>query len=128
NQNMVNQHGGVVRVGDHLYGYSDSKGWVCQDFNTGAIVWQHRGFPKGSLTFADGNLYCYAEDSGTVALVEASPSGWTEKGRLTIPQRSKNPSVRKGDKNVWTHPVVANGKLFLRDQELIFVYDVSQVQ
>ena len=39
NKNMVNHHGGVVKVGDYLYGYSDGKGLVCQNFLTGDIVW-----------------------------------------------------------------------------------------
>lgn len=130
NKNMVNHHGGVVLVGGHIYGFSDGKNWVCQDLQTGQIAWSERKLGKGSLTFADGNLYCYAEDKGEVALIEASPKGWNEKGRFTIPQRSKLPFPpnRRAGNNVWTHPVVANGKLFLRDQEFIFVYDVSQAQ
>lgn len=130
NKNMVNHHGGVVRIDDYLYGFSEGKNWICQDLKTGEIVWQERRFPKGSVTFADGNLYCFGEDSGSVALVEATPKGWNEKGRFTIPQRTKQsfPRNRRAGNNVWTHPVAANGKLFLRDQEFIFVYDVSQAQ
>jgi outer membrane protein assembly factor BamB len=127
NQNMGNQHGGVVLLDGHVYGFSDGKGWVCQDFMTGSIVWQERQkLGKGSVTCADGLLYCYAERDGTAALVEATVKGYTEKGRFTIPNRTQQPFPRskKGGDNVWTHPVVAGGKLFLRDQELIFVYDV----
>ena len=76
---------------------------------------------SGSLTYADGHLYCY-QDNGTVALVEASPDGWKETGRFSIPQKTKR--ARKGS-SIWTHPVVANGKLYLRDQDLIFCYDVK---
>lgn len=130
NKNMVNQHGGVLVVGEHIYGHSDGKGWICQDLKTGEIAWQDRKFGKGSVTFADGFLYCYAEDNGSVALVEANPKAWTEKGRFTIPLRTKipHPPNRKSGNHVWAHPVVSNGKLFLRDQENIFVYDVSQAQ
>jgi outer membrane protein assembly factor BamB len=127
NKNMVNHHGGVVHVGGHFYGYSDGKGWVCQDGKTGEVVWQERSrLAKGSLTCAEGRLYCYSQTDGTAVLVEASPAGWMESGRFTIPQQSKLPRPRSQRRdNIWTHPVVANGKLYLRDQDLLFCYDVS---
>ncbi|MBI1841289.1 MAG: PQQ-like beta-propeller repeat protein [Verrucomicrobia bacterium] len=121
NKVMKNHHGGVVLVGDHLYGYSDGSGWVCQDFKTGVEVWSSKAFGKGAVTYADGMLYCLEEESGTVALVEASPKGWSEKGRFTLAPQT---TLRKRDGRIWTHPVVSNGKLFLRDQELIFCFAV----
>lgn len=124
NKNMVNHHGGVVLIGENLFGYSDgARGWICQDLKSGNIVWQEKQkLKKGSLTCADGMLYCYSEDKGIVALVQATPSGWKESGRFTIPRES---SLRKPDGRFWTHPVVANGRLYLRDQDLIFCYDVG---
>jgi outer membrane protein assembly factor BamB len=123
NKNMVNHHGGVVLYQGHVYGYSDGKGWVCQNFKTGEIVWSERGkLGKGSLTLADGKLYCYSEDRGTQVLVDASPAGWKEHGRFTIPRESQ---IRAGRGKFWTHPVVANGRLYLRDQDLIFAFDVK---
>jgi outer membrane protein assembly factor BamB len=121
NKVMKNHHGGVILVGEYLYGHGDA-GWVCQNFKTGEEVWNHRGFGKGAVHYADGMLYCLAEDSGEVALVEASPKGWTEHGRFKIEPQTKqrNPQGR-----VWTHPVVVNGRLYLRDQELLFCYDVK---
>jgi outer membrane protein assembly factor BamB len=122
NTNMVNHHGGVVLVGDHLYGYSDGKGWVCQEFKTGKNVWEEKGkLGKGCLTYADGNLYCYSERDGTVVLAEATPKGWKENGRFKIPKETEL-NRKKGQ--IWTHPVVANGRLYLRDQDLIFCFDV----
>jgi outer membrane protein assembly factor BamB len=123
NQNMVNHHGGVLLVGDHLYGYSDQgRAWVCQDFKTGEIVWTSKALGKGAVHCADGMLYCLDEGSGTVVLAEASPKGWTEHGRfkLTPQTQQRNPRGK-----IWTHPVVANGKLYLRDQELLFCFDVK---
>jgi outer membrane protein assembly factor BamB len=125
NKNMVNHHGGVVLVGDHLYGYSDGKNWVCQDFKTGDIVWSDKSLGKGSVTCADGHLYCYGESDGTCVLIEASPKGWHESGRFKIPRET---SIRRKSSKIWTHPVVANGKLYLRDQDLIFCYDVKEVK
>jgi outer membrane protein assembly factor BamB len=121
---MVNHHGGVVLVGDHIYGFSDSAGGlVCQELKTGKVVWKSksRTLNKGSVTYADGNLYCYNEDGARVGLVEASPAGFNEKGLFTVPQRSK----RNRNQKAWTHPVVANGKLYVRDQEFIYCYDIS---
>jgi hypothetical protein len=119
NQVMVNHHGGVVLVAGYVYGHSDSKGWVCQDFKTGAVVWSHHGVGKGSLCCADGHLYLRSESGGgTLALVEASPRAYAEKGRFEQPNRS--------DKNSWVHPVVANGRLYLRDQEVLLCYDVEK--
>jgi outer membrane protein assembly factor BamB len=123
---MDNKHEGVVRVGDYVYGWSD-KGrggdWVCQEFKTGKKVWSSDKLGRGSLTCADGCLYCYSEDKGTVVLVPASPDGWTEKGRFTIPRYTSK--RREWNNNIWTHPVVANGKLYLRDQELLFCFDLK---
>ena len=118
NKVMVNHHGGVVRVGEHLYGYSDGKGWVCQHMKTGEMVWSERSkLDKGAITAADGHLYLRSEGSkGTVVLIEATPAGFKEKGRFDQPDRSKQQS--------WAHPVIANGKLYLRDQDLLLCYDV----
>jgi outer membrane protein assembly factor BamB len=116
---MVNHHGGVVKVGEYIYGYSDGKGWTCQDFKTGDAKWQDKEkLGKGSILYADGRLYLRQEDKkGTVALIEASPEGYREHGRFDQPDRS--------NKNSWPHPVVAGGKLYLRDQDVLLCYDVK---
>ncbi|HLQ44515.1 MAG TPA: PQQ-binding-like beta-propeller repeat protein [Planctomycetaceae bacterium] len=123
NKNMKNHHGGVVLVGDHLYGHWDGGGWMCLDFKTGEVVWNEKSaLGKGCLTCVDGLLYCVDERDGTVALVEASPAGWKEHGRFKLePQTTR----RSPKGRIWTHPVVCNGKLFLRDQELLSCYDVK---
>ena len=118
NKDMVNHHGGVVLVGDHLYGHSDSRGWVCMEFKTGKVVWTSRGVGKGAVSFADGMLYTRSEGrAGTVALVEATPTGYKEHGRFDQSDRS--------NKNSWPHPVIANGKLYLRDQDVLLCYDIK---
>jgi outer membrane protein assembly factor BamB len=121
NRVMKNHHGGVVLVGDHLYGHADTA-WVCQTFKTGEEVWNHRGFGKGAVACADGMLYCLEEGSGTVALIEPSPKGWSEKGRFKLEPQSK---IRSSQGRIWTHPVISNGRLYLRDQDLIYCYDVK---
>lgn len=120
NNVMDNHHGGVVRVGEYVYGFSDSsRSWVCQELKTGKQVWSERKLGKGSLTYADGHLYLRSEDGkGTVVLVKATPDGYQEKGRFDQPERS--------NKNSWPHPVIVGGKLYLRDQDLLLCYDVKQ--
>ena len=120
---MDNKHGGVVLVDGYIYGWTDhGSAWICQDFKTGEVVWQSKKLGRGSITYADGRLYCYSENKGTCALIEASPRGWTEKGRFDIPKETTGRSPNGG---VWTHPVVANGRLYLRDQDLLFCFDVK---
>jgi outer membrane protein assembly factor BamB len=123
NKNMTNHHANVALVGEHVFGFSEGKGWMCQAFQTGEIVWMEKSkLRAGSMTCADGRIYCYSEDDGTVALIETSTSGWKESGRFRIPQRSTS---RKPSGRIWTPPVVSGGRLFLRDQELLFCYDVK---
>ncbi|MBI5759094.1 MAG: PQQ-like beta-propeller repeat protein [Planctomycetales bacterium] len=123
NKNMTNHHANVALVGEHVFGFSEGKGWMCQAFQTGEIVWMEKSkLRAGSMTCADGRMYCYSEDDGTVALIESSTSGWKESGRFRIPERSTS---RKPSGRIWTPPVVSGGRLFLRDQELLFCYDVK---
>ena len=122
NANMVNHHGGVILVGDYLYGYSDKGGWTCQDFKTGDVKWAEKKLGKGAIHCADGMLYLLEEATGTVALIDASPNGWSEHGRFKLEPQT---ALRKPQGKIWTHPVVSNGKLYLRDQELISCFDVK---
>jgi outer membrane protein assembly factor BamB len=122
NTNMVNHHGGVVLVDGYLYGYSDKGGWTCQDWKTGEVKWAEKKLGKGAVHCADGMLYLLEESSGTVVLIDASPNGWKEYSRFKLdPQTTQ----RKPDGRIWTHPVVSDGKLYLRDQELLFCYDIQ---
>jgi outer membrane protein assembly factor BamB len=123
NKNMANHHGNTVLVGEHIFGFSEGKGWTCQNFASGDILWsERRSLRAGAITFADQRLYCYSEDDGTAVLAAADPAGWQEHGRFKIPQQSQQ---RKPNGKIWTPPVVSGGKLYLRDQELIFCYDVK---
>lgn len=122
-KDVQSRDGGVVLVGDHLYGHSEKGGWVCQEFKTGKVVWSEPGIGRGSVTAADGRLYCVAEKGGTVALVEPNLDGWKEAGKFKLPRESK---LRKPSGGLWTHPVVANGRLYVRDQELLFCFDIKR--
>jgi len=110
---MKNHHATSILVGEHLYGF-DSAILTAMKFDTGEVAWQNRSVGKGSLTFADDRLYLYSE-GGVVGLAEASPGGYREHGRFEL---------RTGRQPTWSHPVVSGGKLFLRDQDAIYAYDV----
>lgn len=123
NDKLSNHHGGVILVGDHLYGHSDKAGWTCQDFKSGEQKWADRkALKKGAIGYADGMIYCLDEEKGTVALAAASPEGWQEGGRFTLEPQTE---LRKPAGRIWTHPVILNGKLYLRDQDLVYCYDVK---
>ena len=123
NKVMKNHHGGAILVGDYIYGHSDGGGWVCQNFKTGEEVWSEKKLGKGAIACADGMLYCLDESKGTVALIEASSAGWKEHGRFTL---SPQTQIRNPQGRIWTHPVISNGKLYLRDQDLIYCFDVKK--
>ena len=123
NKNMSNHHGNVVLFDGHLYGASEGKGWVCQNLESGELAWVERKVPAGSVTYADGRLYAFAERDGTVQLIEASSKACAVLGQFKLPKLS---TQRKKSGQIWTPPVVSGGRLFLRDQELVYCYDVKK--
>ncbi len=119
NKMMINHHGGVILLGDHVYGYCDGKGWTCQELNTGEAKWQDKTLGKGSLVYADGKFFLRQEDKQCpVAMIKASPEAYAELGRFDQPERS--------GKQGWPHPVIANGKLFLRDQDVLLCFNIKE--
>ena len=119
NKIMGNHHGGVILMGDHLYGYSEGKGWVCQEFKSGKMIWSEKAkLGKGSIGYADGHFYLRLEaGKGTITLIEATPTGYVETGRFDPPDRS--------DKNSWPPPVIAAGRLYIRDQDTLLSYNIK---
>jgi outer membrane protein assembly factor BamB len=111
---MQNHHGGVVLVNGYLYGFSNSI-LTCLEFGSGKKMWSNRSVGKGSLTYADGMLFLLGENN-TVGLAEATPNSYVEKGRFQIADQGK-PS--------WAHPVVAGGKLYIRNQGMLTCYEVK---
>jgi outer membrane protein assembly factor BamB len=112
---MQNHHGGMVLVGDYLYGF-DNSNLTCLEFRTGKLMWSDRSVGKGSVSAADGLLYVRSE-RGPMALVEANPKAYVEKGRFEQPERSRAAS--------WAYPVIANGRLYLHDQDVLLCYDLK---
>ena len=108
-------HGGMVLVGEHVYGLSDQGTIRCVELATGKEAWADRSVGKGSIAFADGHLLCRGE-TGSVAWVEANPAAYKETGRFT-------PSEKNGSK-CWAHPAISGGKLYLREQDSLLAYDL----
>lgn len=121
NHALNNKHGGVVIVGEHIFAdHDDSGAPYCADLKTGKVKWHKQvrteGRDSAAITYADGRLYVrYA--NGYVALVEADAKGYKEHGTFKIPN---------ADHNSWNHPVVVGGKLYLREKDLLWCYDVKQ--
>jgi outer membrane protein assembly factor BamB len=122
-KSITNHHGGVIVVDGKIYGHSDKGGWTCQDFLTGKIEWQDESLGKGTCTYAAGHLICVDENDGTVVLATAKPNKWQEISRFKLAPQT---SIRKKEGRIWSHPVVVNGRLYLRDQDLIFCYNVQK--
>lgn len=121
---MENHHGGVILHDGALFGANGGNGGgylACLDFKTGEVLWNERDadkrrVTKGSVAFADGRIY-YRTEEGPIVLIEPSRKEYLERGRFNQPDRT--------DKPAWAHPVIANGKLYIRDQDVLFCYDVK---
>jgi len=124
NHNMTNQHGGVVLLNGYIYGFSEDRTWTCQNFRTGETVWKERNndISKGSVLVVNDRLLLFNMQNGLLAVVAASPHGRREFGRMELPERTR---ISTRDNHAWTHPVVANGKLFVRDHDLLFCFDLN---
>jgi outer membrane protein assembly factor BamB len=118
NPRLANKHGGVVLVGDYVYGDTDDSGIpFCGELMTGRILWKKRGSGRGSASIAaaDGHLYLHFAD-GTMVLALASPKAYSEVGSFKVPASGERPS--------WSHPAILDGKLYLREQDHVLCYDV----
>jgi outer membrane protein assembly factor BamB len=119
---LQNHHGGMVLLGDYVYGGHDhNKGFpFCLEMKTGKMKWgPERGPGDGSaaVLYADGHLYFRYQDN-TMALIEATPSGYNLKSTFHLPKGTSNPG--------WQHPVIHQGRLYLRANDQLYCYDIKQ--
>jgi outer membrane protein assembly factor BamB len=120
NRNFDPQHGGVVLLGDYIFGSTHMAkpvdNWICVDWNTGKTLWTSKWYVRGSVISADGMLYLMEEKSGHIALVKPDPS------KLDIVSEFQ---ITKGEGPFWAHPVINKGKLYVRHGDVLMVYQVK---
>ena len=116
NKSIANHHGGCIRVGDYVYGSSGGT-LACLELKTGKEMWRQRSAGKGSILIIDGKIILRAE-GGPIALVELNPKEYREISKFNQPDRSKA--------RAWSHPVVSNGTLFIKDQDMLLAYNVAK--
>lgn len=114
-----NKHHGLMRIGKDIYSSTERGTFVCVDMKTGEIQWEERKIRgKASVSFADGKLILRNESSGEIMLVEPNANQYSEIARFEQPDRSS--------KNAWTYPLIVDKKMYIRDQETLFCYDLSK--
>lgn len=116
-----NHHGGMVRIGDYIYaGKGHNNGFpICLEWKTGKVAWEKERGPgqeSAAVIAADGHLYFRYQD-GTMALIEATPNGYAQKGAFKLASVN-GPS--------WPHPAIHAGKLYIRDQDVLLCYDLKK--
>ncbi len=118
-KNLPNSIGGSILLDGYLYG-TNGNGLLCIEFATGKEKWQDPSVGAGSLCYADGRLYLHSEGTGAMALIAPTPESYQEKGRFTPPDQPNHAKNK-----AWAYPVVANGRLFVRDMEMLWCFDVK---
>jgi outer membrane protein assembly factor BamB len=121
---LPNNIGGSVLVGNYLYGTAGDS-LVAVEFATGTIKWKADCIGGGSVACADGMLFVHGEN-GQVALVEATPDAYREKGRFTPPLPPKRRKLGPFPERAWTYPVIANGRLYIRDIGTLWAFDLKR--
>ncbi len=122
---LPNGFGGAVLVGDYLYGTEmGEQQMVAVEFTTGKVRWKAESLGRASVASADGLLYVHGWN-GDVGLVEATPEGYREKGRFTPPNQPKHKQAGQYAENAYAYPVIANGRLYIRDLGTLWAYDIK---
>jgi prepilin-type processing-associated H-X9-DG protein len=113
-----NHHGGVVLVGDYVYGgHGQNAGApICVELATGRVAWKAEAPTRGSaaVLYADGHVL-FRYDRGLVVLAAATPEAFQVKAQFT-PLTADGPA--------WPHPVIHDGKLYLRHNDLLACYEL----
>jgi outer membrane protein assembly factor BamB len=113
-------HGGAVKVGNYIYGsnwkHNSMGNWVCLDWETGKVMYEKEWINKGSIISADEMLYCYEEKTGNIALVKPTPEDFKVVSSFKI-NSNRGP--------FWAHPVIKDGRLYIRHRNSLFVYNIA---
>ncbi|MEZ6074030.1 MAG: PQQ-binding-like beta-propeller repeat protein [Pirellulales bacterium] len=116
-KSMKNHHGGMVLVDGYIYGCNDPGRLTCLDFATGDVLWSERDAGKCAVTYVDGMIIA-RDEKGPVSLVDADSAAFALLGQFEQPRRSEQPS--------WPHPVVSDGRLYLRDGDVLLCHDLRE--
>ncbi|MHB0956773.1 MAG: PQQ-binding-like beta-propeller repeat protein [Pirellulaceae bacterium] len=110
--------GGGVLVDGTLYaaGYRRNKWWMALDWQTGEMTSQLKDLTTGAAIYAEGRLYCLDEQGG-VGLVAPERDGLQLAGTFRLVTDRVN--------DAWAHPVLLDGRLYLRYHDALFCYDVA---
>lgn len=120
---LPNGIGGAVLVGDYLYGTEVGQALVAVEFTTGKVKWKAENVGWSSVAYADGLLYLHGVN-GDIAIVEATPEAFREKGRFSPPNQPKHAQVGQFGEMAFAYPVIANGTLYIRDLGTLWAYDI----
>lgn len=121
---LPNGIGGAVLVGENLYGTEVGQNLVAADFATGKVKWQSKTIGWASVAYADGLLFLHGIN-GDLALVEATPEAYREKGRFTPPAQPKHSGPAPYGEGAFAYPVIAGGRLYIRDLGTLWAYDIK---
>ncbi len=125
-ESIENEHGGYVLHDGAIIGFTKALrgAWMAQDLASGKVLWSKKigKTRSGSIALADGLLYCYDDQEGICYLAEASRTGMEVIGQVKLPEQT---STDRNQGAIWTHPVIAEQKLYIRDQEMIFAFDIA---
>ena len=125
-ESMENHHGGYVLQDGAIIGFTNALrgAWMAQDLKTGDVLWSKKlgKTRSGSIALADGLVYCYDDQEGICYLAKASRSGLEEISQVKLPEQT---SSERKQGAIWAHPVIAGQKLYIRDQEKIFAFDIA---
>ena len=121
---LPNGIGGAVLVGDYIYGTEVGQQLLAVEFTTGKVMWKAESFGWGSVAYADGHLYIHGTN-GDVILAEATPQGYREKGRFTPPKQPNHKQAGEYAEMAFAYPVIANGRLYIRDLGTLWAYDIK---
>lgn len=121
---LPNGPGGAVVVGDHIYGTEVSRKLVAAEFTTGKVKWTSESVGVASIAAADGLLYLHGME-GDVALVEATPEGYREKGKFMPPSPPQRKKAGQFAEAAFCYPVIANGTLYIRDLDTMWAWDIK---
>lgn len=126
-RDMQNHYTTSIRVGDYVYGFSGNQPGIltAMEFKTGKVAWKDRSVDKGNCIFAENLLYCQGE-SGKIGLIDPSPAGYKEISRFQFQPAEEGGPFWAPSGHMWTVPAIANGRLYIRDQDNLYAYDIKR--